>query len=102
MEDGAVGPGCQVPLTVGGRDRDEAGPRGLLAADLLLAAGERPMRAWHRPAWAGSATRAARGRGSARGYLLLTYFSRRICATPSPACLSASKQASTMFGLPHR
>ena len=40
-------------------------------------------------------------RGAA-GYLLLTYFSRRICGTGRPAAFSASKQASTMFGLPHR
>ena len=36
------------------------------------------------------------------GYLLLTYFSRRICGTGNPAAFSASKQASTMSGLPHR
>lgn len=35
-------------------------------------------------------------------YLLLTYFSRRIWRTSRPHSLSASKQASTMFGLPHR
>ena len=35
-------------------------------------------------------------------YLLLTYFSRRICGTANPVPLSASKHASTMFGLPHR
>ncbi len=35
-------------------------------------------------------------------YLLLTYFSRRICGLPSPASFSASAQASTMSGLPHR
>ena len=40
--------------------------------------------------------------GPPRAYLLLTYFSRRICAVPSPAAFSASKQASTMSGLPHR
>ncbi len=36
------------------------------------------------------------------GYLLLTYFSRRTCGTGSPKPFSVSKQASTMFGLPHR
>ena len=35
-------------------------------------------------------------------YLLLTYFSRRMCDTGSPWPFSASKQVSTMFGLPHR
>lgn len=35
-------------------------------------------------------------------YLDETYFSRRICGTGRPWPLSASKQASTMFGLPHR
>ena len=35
-------------------------------------------------------------------YLLLTYFSRRICGIGRPAVFSASKQASTMCGLPHR
>ena len=40
--------------------------------------------------------------GDRRRYLLLTYFSRRICGTGRPAAFSASKQASTMFGLPHR
>ena len=35
-------------------------------------------------------------------YLLLTYFSRRICGIGRPASFNASKQASTMFGLPHR
>lgn len=44
--------------------------------------------------------RQARGRGAA--YLLLTYFSRRICGTGRPKPFSVSKQASTMFGLPHR
>ena len=43
----------------------------------------------------------AHGRGSA-AYLLLTYFSRRICGIARPAPFSASKHASTMFGLPHR
>src|SRR5690606_29795998 len=75
----------------------------LLAADVLLAAGKRSALAGHCPARAASATRAARGRGSAaRIYLLLTYFSRRICGTASPASFSASKQVSTMFGLPQR
>jgi hypothetical protein len=47
---------------------------------------------------------AARGRVSAAGraYLLLTYFSRRICGTGKPWVFSTSKQASTMFGLPQR
>jgi len=31
-----------------------------------------------------------------------TYFSRRICGTGKPCPFSNSKQASTMFGLPHR
>ena len=35
-------------------------------------------------------------------YLLETYFSRRICELPRPASFSASTQASTMSGLPHR
>lgn len=35
-------------------------------------------------------------------YLLLTYFSRRICGTGRPASFSDSKHASTMFGLPHK
>jgi len=43
----------------------------------------------------------AQGRGSA-AYLLLTYFSRRICGIAKPAALSDSKHASTMLGLPHR
>lgn len=47
--------------------------------------------------------RKLRGRHSLRSrYLLLTYFSRRMCCTGKPASFSASKQASTMFGLPHR
>jgi hypothetical protein len=55
------------------------------------------------PRGPGSAARKARGRGSvAFDYLLLTYFSRRICGTGSPYSFSVSKQASTMFGLPHR
>ena len=41
-------------------------------------------------------------RQGVRDYLLLTYFSRRICGTGKPCALSASKHASTMFGLPHR
>src|SRR5690606_30687964 len=36
----------------------------LLAADVLLATGKRPMLAGHRPAWVARATRAARGRRS--------------------------------------
>jgi hypothetical protein len=48
-----------------------------------------------------NATRTARGRASAADYLLLTYFSRRMCGTGRFAAFSASKQASTMFGLPH-
>lgn len=44
----------------------------------------------------------AAGRRSYRFYLLLTYFSRRICGIGRPAAFSASKQASTMSGLPHR
>lgn len=42
------------------------------------------------------------GESGAKPYLLLTYFSRRICAPDRPAAFSASKQASTMSGLPHR
>jgi hypothetical protein len=37
-----------------------------------------------------------------QAYLLLTYFSRRICGLPRPAAFSSSAQASTMSGLPHR
>ncbi|GEM_PF-6494656 len=44
-------------------------------------------------------TRSAR---SDRPYLLLTYFSRRICGGGRPAAFSSSAQASTMSGLPHR
>ncbi len=48
------------------------------------------------------ATHAARPGAQRSRYLLLTYFSRRMCGTGKPASFSASKQASTMFGLPHR
>ncbi len=40
--------------------------------------------------------------GTTLTYLLLTYFSRRICGLPKPAAFSSSAQASTMSGLPHR
>ncbi len=39
---------------------------------------------------------------TALAYLLLTYFSRRICGGGRPAAFSSSAQASTMSGLPHR
>src|SRR5690606_9198643 len=42
----------------------------LLAADVLLATGKRPMPAGHRPAWVARATRAVRGRGSVATTLL--------------------------------
>src|SRR3546814_3457395 len=43
----------------------------------------------------------SQGEGQER-YFEETYFSRRIRGTGRPCSLSASKQASTMFGLPHR
>lgn len=42
------------------------------------------------------------GRAGRTAYLVLMYFSRRMCAGDSPKPRNASKQASTMSGLPHR
>lgn len=42
------------------------------------------------------------GNSTIHGYLLLMYFSRRMCGTGRPWAFKASKHTSTMFGLPQR
>src|SRR5690606_11887781 len=75
-----------------------------VGADVLLAVGEGPYGRTMGPRGPERRARTRARRGIRRWpvYLMLTYFSRRICATPRPAAFSASKLASTMSGLPHR